>query len=76
MIRRFGYYATGLAIGLIALGFIQMGRKAQLERMAAVEQQEAALREAAAAAQAAAQSLPNQSREAAPGVSSSGVPIK
>ena len=58
MIRRLGYYATGLAIGLVALGFIQMGRKAQLERMAAIEQQEAALRAAAAAAEAAARATP------------------
>ncbi len=35
MVRRLGYYALGLAIGLMALGFIQMGRKAQLEQQAA-----------------------------------------
>ena len=68
MIRRLGYYATGLAIGLVALGFIQMGRKAQLERMAAVEQQDAAQRAAAAAAEAAAMSLPKPATPPAAGV--------
>ena len=62
ILRRLGYYATGLAIGLIALGFIQMGRKAQLERLAAEEKAQAAQREAAAAAEAEAMSLPRPAK--------------
>jgi len=39
-IRRLGYYAIGIALGLFALGFYEMARRSEMERMrkaAAVE---------------------------------------
>ena len=57
-IRRLGYYALGLAIGLTALGFIQMGRSQQLAKQAEEEKVRLAEIEARAKAEAKQRGLP------------------
>jgi hypothetical protein len=57
-IRRLGYYALGLAIGLTALGFIQMGRTQQLAKQAEEEKVRLAEIEARAKAEAKQRGLP------------------
>jgi hypothetical protein len=58
-IRRLGYYALGLAIGLMALGFIQMGRSQQLAKQAEEEKARLAEIEARAKAEAKQRGLPS-----------------
>lgn len=58
LVRRLGYYALGLAIGLTALGFIQMGRSQQLERQAEQEKARLAEIDARAKAEARQRGLP------------------
>ena len=69
MVRRFGYYAVGLAIGLVALGFIQMGRRAQLASQAERAAMEAEALAVRAREEAKARGLPQP-----PGPSSPAVP--